>query len=518
MPAAPQISNNWLKQLNSTVLPDILPGVMFFTLASVIITVACKETGYEMKVNTVMLTVLGTMISFVISLRTSTANDRYNEGRRAWSAITLASRNFALNIWLHLPATSLPAGAVSKLTPDELELEKAKSLLEKRTMINLVHAFSVAAKHYLRDESGPYYEDLYYLVQALPKYDFPSSVSDNTGRRSVLGLWRTPGAPDGKTYIPATSNRRRRYGTADSSNSGESANEYGVQTQEPDLEKGAPTHETIFLAPGYAPPAKTAYDYVPPLLVFRPIVNLFSRHHQVKSKATQRKEAVKRIPETNIPLQITMFLSGYISTVIGRGTMPPPLISVMLGPVQSLQDSITTLERVLTTPLPFAYQAHLRLSIYVYLIFLPFQTYALLGYLSIVASAVAATIFLGFFELGAQLENPFGFDDSDLPLDHYCDLIGMELREIVSHPQPDPMTYVFSPDNCIFAPGDARTAQELLDEASQKPGGVERNLRNMFTDHFCSGGEIDEKNWKKHNKNKSMASIEVLTINELQMR
>lgn len=106
-------------------------------------------------------------------------------------------------------------------------------------------------------------------LHALERYDFPSSVSDNTGRRSVLGLWRTPGAPDGKTYIPATSNRRRRYGTADSSNSGESANEYGVQTQEPDLEKGAPTHETIFLAPGYAPPAKTAYDYVPPLLVFR---------------------------------------------------------------------------------------------------------------------------------------------------------------------------------------------------------------------------------------------------------
>lgn len=41
-------------------------------------------------------------------------------------------------------------------------------------------------------------------------------------------------------------------------------------------------------------------------------------------------------------------------------------------------------------------------------------------------------IFLGFLELGTQLENPFGYDDSDLDLDMFCALIARELKEIVA--------------------------------------------------------------------------------------
>lgn len=65
-----------------------------------------------------------------------------------------------------------------------MDENKARVLVEKKTAINLLEAFAVAIKHYLRGEFGIYYADLYHLVKFLPPYarslirtsafDFPS--------------------------------------------------------------------------------------------------------------------------------------------------------------------------------------------------------------------------------------------------------------------------------------------------------------------------------------------------------
>ncbi|EEB97662.1 hypothetical protein MPER_02977, partial [Moniliophthora perniciosa FA553] len=60
---------------------------------------------------------------------------------------------------------------------DEL---KVKAMIEKKTVINLLEAFSVAVKHYLRGEDGIYYEDLYYLVKFLPAYALPPGIPSST--------------------------------------------------------------------------------------------------------------------------------------------------------------------------------------------------------------------------------------------------------------------------------------------------------------------------------------------------
>lgn len=43
-------------------------------------------------------------------------------------------------------------------TPAETEELKARAMVEKKTAINLVEAFAVAVKHYLRGEEGIYYK------------------------------------------------------------------------------------------------------------------------------------------------------------------------------------------------------------------------------------------------------------------------------------------------------------------------------------------------------------------------
>lgn len=93
-----------------------------------------------------MIIQLGTMLAFALSLRTSSANERYQEGRKAWSSITFGSRSLAMLVWLHLPVTTVDTATFAGLTDEELEVEKVKALIEKKSIINLIQAFSVSVK------------------------------------------------------------------------------------------------------------------------------------------------------------------------------------------------------------------------------------------------------------------------------------------------------------------------------------------------------------------------------------
>jgi len=48
-----------------------------------------------------LLTVLGFLVGIALSFRNSTAYERYNDGRRYWSSLTLTSQNLARLIWVH---------------------------------------------------------------------------------------------------------------------------------------------------------------------------------------------------------------------------------------------------------------------------------------------------------------------------------------------------------------------------------------------------------------------------------
>lgn len=78
----------------------------------------------------------------------------------------------------------IPDNAISVPTKDrplsreETEQEKARSLIEKKTVVNLLEAYAVSVKHYLRGEDGINYEDLYPLVSflSLHSYSLPAII------------------------------------------------------------------------------------------------------------------------------------------------------------------------------------------------------------------------------------------------------------------------------------------------------------------------------------------------------
>ncbi len=99
--------------------------------------------------------------------------------------------------------------------------------------------------------------------------------------------------------------------------------------------------------------------------------------------------------------------------------------------VQQLIDYIGACERIHATPIPFAYAVHLRRALLVYCLTLPFALVAKWGWETIPATLCISYILFGIEEIGVEIEDPFGVDENDLPLDGICAKIETTLRDVL---------------------------------------------------------------------------------------
>ncbi|KAG0314201.1 hypothetical protein BG000_005634 [Podila horticola] len=125
-----------------------------------------------------LVSVMGMVVSLLLVFRTNTAYDRYWEGRRLWSQMTLSIRNLTRGIWVCVAET------------------ETRDLLEKKSAINLLVAFAFSTKHYLREEYGYNYDDMADLLSNIPKYSIPTSTEPMDWRTDV------PAALDGLHQQP----------------------------------------------------------------------------------------------------------------------------------------------------------------------------------------------------------------------------------------------------------------------------------------------------------------------------
>ncbi|KDR70193.1 hypothetical protein GALMADRAFT_255052 [Galerina marginata CBS 339.88] len=458
--------------------------LLFFSAWSTLITIL-NHQGHKLFIQPTLLTVVGTVLGFIISYRTTSSFERYNEGRRLWSQVILASRTMARTIWFHVPHTP-------PISPMTIQEAKARSLVEKKSAINLLEAFAVAMKHYLRGEDGIYYQDLYYLVKFLPAYalpaGLPSSVTDlNSEKPEDERSLQTPGSATSDTFAnagfvsptspgkhttitiaPESAVLHQRNAKASPSllpapvsvgSPGKRSSFFSGLTspitspRRMSLDKDRmilPRHDESYLMPANMPPKYSLFDLFPFSLLVK---FLTKRGKDVKGKkgarirAKLRNEAVSH----NLPLELSLYLSSYIASLQSRKVCDVPTINNLLGSLNQLVDSLTGLERILTTPIPFSYSIHLWVVTTLYCLALPFQIYSTLKWVTIPGTIVISFIFFGFLVAGEEIENPFGYDKNDLNLDHFThNIIRNELRAVTSTPPPDPSRWAFVPENNLL--------------------------------------------------------------------
>lgn len=120
--------------------------------------------------------------------------------------------------------------------------------------------------------------------------------------------------------------------------------------------------------------------------------------------------------------------------------------------VAALNDVLVGTERVLNTPLPIAYSIAIAQITWAYLVILPFQLVGALNWIAIPGTMWAAYIILGLLMIAREIENPFGRDVNDLPLESFCQQIAAELDIIAARPKPRTRNYVNNPENRMLFP------------------------------------------------------------------
>jgi len=103
-------------------------------------------------------------------------------------------------------------------------------------------------------------------------------------------------------------------------------------------------------------------------------------------------------------------------------------------------------ERIKHTPLPFSYTLLLHRTAYLYCFLLPFGLVDTLGPVTPLVVAIVAYTFFGLDALGDEIEEPFGTEANDLPLDAICRVIEIDMRQALgdAHPPPalEPVDYL----------------------------------------------------------------------------
>ncbi|KAG9014415.1 hypothetical protein FRB90_005333 [Tulasnella sp. 427] len=446
-PVAPsQEANTGLWTIGpGTVIWRIWPAVLLHSAFAAAVVVTSDKTPYYLAIANSLLIVIGVVIGFVIAYRASSGIDRYTQGRAMWGDVIKTCRTFSRLIWFHVPARTTSSG-------DPTEDEVRQAIAEKKTALGLIEGYAVAVKHHLRGETGIYYADLYYLTLPLHQGTdtATATINDDVDSHYVgspppvqitfnlpENLRKRPKYPDPPQAGPSTSQPTNGYGSIPNPTTVRNDSE-----TRPLLPSAIHRTETVDEA--------VATSFIPFWGVFHWLWDTFTLKtfrkrdnendytgdgHPYSYRGGRKRPKIAGRGQ-NLPLEIVRTLSEWVAALDARGTAGSQL-GGMMGCLQAFENTLTDLERILTTPLPVIYSAHLR-TVWLYLFFLPFQLIEPLGYLTILAVAIASFLYLGFLAAGEEIEQPFGYEENDLDLDLFIrEIIHVNIDALLARSAPN---------------------------------------------------------------------------------
>jgi len=93
-------------------------------------------------------------------------------------------------------------------------------------------------------------------------------------------------------------------------------------------------------------------------------------------------------------------------------------------------------ERIRFTPVPFAYAHHIKLFLSLFCFSAPFAMVSGMGWWTPVASVILTLALFGIDEIAVEIEDPFGDDPNDLPLDEIGASLARTTAEMLDARQP----------------------------------------------------------------------------------
>ena len=173
------------------------------------------------------------------------------------------------------------------------------------------------------------------------------------------------------------------------------------------------------------------------------------------------------VESNHLPISIVFMLKTILSKGLKTGQIHPNAIISMETDLNTLLTSVGGCDRIKTTPIPFAYFAHIKILLIIFCATLPIGLVDSLGWFTVLATTFISFAFIGIEAIGVEIEDPFGQDPNDLPLEGIC--IGVEAHLVNLYNQNDLLEVMgLNLDKnhlimyCCFKIGYLKTCQESI--------------------------------------------------------
>ena len=131
------------------------------------------------------------------------------------------------------------------------------------------------------------------------------------------------------------------------------------------------------------------------------------------------------------PSIVATWLSRRLAGRAAEGKLSEQRLQLMDANLTALIDYLGGAERIVKTPVPFAYAQHIKIFVMLFCLTVPFAMSSTLHWLTPAGTALLGFALIGIDEIGVEIEEPFGYDANDLPLDLILQGIDRDTAEIL---------------------------------------------------------------------------------------
>jgi ion channel-forming bestrophin family protein len=134
----------------------------------------------------------------------------------------------------------------------------------------------------------------------------------------------------------------------------------------------------------------------------------------------------------HVPAQLAAMLHGRAHRAYRDGLISGDQLIGLAADLTAFMDICGACERIKNTPIPYSYSTFLKKFIVIYSLTLPFGFVFSLGYIAIPVVIFVFYVLASLEIIAEEIEDPFGLDANDLPLDRLAAMIAANVDELLA--------------------------------------------------------------------------------------
>jgi ion channel-forming bestrophin family protein len=137
-------------------------------------------------------------------------------------------------------------------------------------------------------------------------------------------------------------------------------------------------------------------------------------------------------PNRHLPAQIAALMHARVHRAYREGVISGDQLIGLASDLSAFMDICGACERIKNTPIPYTYSSFLKKFIVIYSLTLPFGFVFSLGYIAVPVVVFIFYVLASMEIIAEEIEDPFGSDANDLPLDRLTEIITANTSELLA--------------------------------------------------------------------------------------